>query len=272
MTMTDAGAGASGPASRAARQRLILDHVLQVGSATAAELAELTGRSLMTVHRDLDDLAARQLVRKFHGGVSALPTSVFESSSEFRLHRRAEDKLSLARVALSFVEPGMSVMLDDSTTVLALAGLLRDVAPLTVVTNYRMVLERLREVADLHLIMIGGAYSRTHDSFIGPPDQTNLEAYAVDIAFQSTSTMDTRLTYHQEQDVVSMKRVMLRTGRRRVLMMDGSKVGHTSLHRFVAVEEFTDVILTDDVDTATVDGIAERTRVHLAPSFNATRR
>ena len=251
------------PSPRGVRQRLILDHVLRAGSATAAELAELTGRSLMTVHRDLEDLAARQLIRKFHGGVSALPTSVFESSSEFRLHRRSEDKAALAQRALTFVEPGMSVMLDDSTTVLALAGLLRERAPLTVVSNYRQVLEVLADASDIHLIMIGGAYSRTHDSFISPPDQTNLEAYAVDITFQSTSTMDERTTYHQEQDIVSMKRVMLRTGRRRVLMMDGSKVGHTSLHRFVAVSEFTDVILTDDVAQATVDRIAERTAVHL---------
>lgn len=251
--------------SRAARQRMILDHVLAAGSATAAELAELTGRSLMTVHRDLEDLAARQLVRKFHGGVSALPTSVFESSSEFRLHRRTEEKAALAQVAARFVEPGMSVMLDDSTTVLALAALLAAKAPLTVVSNYRQVLELLGDAADVHLIMIGGSYSRTHDSFIGPPDQTNLTAYAVDIAFQSTSTMDERMTYHQEQDVVSMKRVMLHAGRRRVLMMDGSKVGHTSLHRFLPVSDFTDVILTSDVEPGMVDRIAERAAIHLAP-------
>ncbi|WP_439593028.1 DeoR/GlpR family DNA-binding transcription regulator [Microbacterium sp.] len=257
---------ASGPASRSARQRIILDHVLQVGSATAAELTELTGRSAMTVHRDLEDLAARNLVRKFHGGVSALPTSVFESSSDFRLLRRAEEKAALARTAASFIEPGMSLMLDDSTTVLALAHLLPASAPITVVTNYCQVLSVLRDAPDVRLIMIGGAYSRTHDSFIAPPDQTNLEAYAVDIAFQSTSTMDERMTYHQEQDIVTMKRTMLQSGRRRVLMMDGSKVGHTSLHRYVPISVFTDVILTEDVDERVRERIAEHAAVHVAPS------
>ena len=249
---------------RSVRQRVILDHVLSAGSATAAELADLTGRSVMTIHRDLEDLASRQLVRKFHGGVSALPTSVFESSSEFRLHRNAEQKAALADVAIEFVEPGMSIMLDDSTTVLALAQLLPARGPLTVVSNYRQVLGVLGDVPDIELIIIGGTYSRTHDSFIGPPDQTNLDAYAVDIAFQSTSTMDERMTYHQEQDIVSMKRVMLRTGRRRVLMMDGSKVGHTSLHRFAPVADFTDVVLTDDVAMSLVDQIASRSTVHTA--------
>lgn len=251
--------------SRQSRQRVILDRVLEAGTVSAAELASLTGRSLMTVHRDLDDLAGRGLVRKYHGGVSALPTSVFESSSDFRMQRHGEAKAALARQALGLIEPGMSVMLDDSTTVLALARQLHRVGPLTVLTNYRQVVELLIDVPDVRLIAIGGQYSRTHDSFIGPSDQTGLDTYAVDIVFQSTSTMDDAMTYHQEQDVVTMKRVMLAAGSRRVLMMDGSKVGQTSLHRYVGIREFTDVILTDDVDPRLVEKIAEHARTTVAP-------
>lgn len=251
----------SGTDSRTARQRRILDHVLAEGQASVAEIAALTGRSVMTVHRDLEDLANRQLLRRFHGGVSALPTSVFESSSEFRLQRRTAAKRALADAAAALVEPGMSIMLDDSTTVLGMTELLADRAPLTVVTNYRQVLERLADASDIRLIIIGGQYSRTHDSFIGPPDQTNVESYAVDIAFQSTSTMTGDMTFHQEQDIVSMKRVMLRCGSRRVLMMDGSKVGQTSLHRYVPVDAFTDVLLTDDADPEIAREVGERTRL-----------
>lgn len=250
-------------ADRAARQRHILDHVLNVGSASATELVAITGMSLMTVHRDLDELASRGLVRKFHGGVSALPTSVFESSSDFRMHRQIEAKNALAHKAIEFIEPGMSVMLDDSTTVLALARLLPNFGPITVLTNYRQIMELLLDSPDVRLIAIGGAYSRTHDSYIGPPDQTGLDSYAVDVVFQSTSTMDDRSTYHQEQEVVMMKRVMLHAGTRRILIMDGSKVGQTSLHRFVPVSDFTDVILTDDVDPSMVAQISESARVHI---------
>ena len=95
--------------------RLIVDHVLARGDATVAELAELTGVSLMTVHRDIAELADRGILRKYHGGVSAQPSMVFESSSDFRLHAHTDEKQALARAALSFVGPGMSVMLDDST-------------------------------------------------------------------------------------------------------------------------------------------------------------
>jgi DeoR/GlpR family transcriptional regulator of sugar metabolism len=250
--------------TRAARQRRIVDHLASVASSTAAELAELTEVSLMTIHRDIEDLAHRGILRRFHGGVSMLPSTVFESSSEFRMQTRTAAKEALAHAALALVEPGMSVMLDDSTTVLALARMLHDVGPLTVITNYRQVVEELRENDDIRLIVVGGQYSRTHDSYIGVPSDTAVGSYAVDVVFQSTSTMGAEFTYHQEQDIVLMKRAMLHAGTRRVLLMDGSKVGRTSLHHYVPVSEFTDVVLTDDVDAAIRERIAEQATLHLA--------
>ncbi|RAX44188.1 DeoR/GlpR transcriptional regulator [Arthrobacter sp. AQ5-06] len=250
---------------RLRRQQELVEHVVGAGFATAADLAALTRVSLMTVHRDIDDLAGRGILRKVHGGVSALPSTVFEASSEIRMQLQAQAKTALAHKALEFVEAGMSVMLDDSTTVLALARLLNKTGPLTVLTNYRQALEVLRENNDIRLIVIGGQYSRTHDSFIGLPTDSSVSSYAVDIVFQSTSSMGSEMTYHQEQDIVFMKRAMLKAGTRRILMMDGSKVGRTSLHHFVPVSDFTDVILTDDVPAADREAIAANCKVHIAP-------
>ncbi|MGH3626431.1 MAG: DeoR/GlpR family DNA-binding transcription regulator, partial [Sciscionella sp.] len=184
------GSRSPGRASRQQRQRHIVDHVLDKGYASAAELVSLTGVSLMTVHRDLDDLAARGVLRKYHGGVSAQPSTVFESSSDFRLHAHPEAKEALGRAAACFVNPGMSVMLDDSTTALALARHLAGVGPLTVVTNYRQAMELLREEEDIRLIGLGGEYSRTHDSFGGLACQEAVNGLNVDLVFQSTSAMN----------------------------------------------------------------------------------
>lgn len=246
------------------RRRAIIDFVLTKGQATASELTEVTGKSLMTVHRDLDELASRGLVRKFHGGVSALPTSMFESSSEFRKQRNTEAKANLAVVAVQLVEPGMSILLDDSSTVLELAKLLPQKAPLTVLTNYREAIDVLVEAEDIRVIAIGGTYSKTHNSFVGSPHLTGLDSYAVDIVFQSTSTMDRNMTYHQEEDLVLMKRAMLDAGTRKVLMMDSSKVGRTSLHQFVPIHAFTDVILTKDVSRSLFSDVPDTVRFHFA--------
>ncbi len=254
----------SQPNKKAARHQKIIAYVAERGVASAADLAEVTGMSVMTVHRDIDELASRGFVRRFHGGVSAHATSAFESSSDFRMLQNPAAKIALANTARDLVEPGMSVMLDDSTTVLALAEALVDVQPLTVISNFRRVGRLFYDVAETQMILIGGRYSRAHDSFISPASLTGLTNYTVDFTFHSTSAMDAARAYHQEQDVIEMKRAMLQCGTRKVLMVDSSKVGKTSLHRFADVSEFTDVIITDDVSPGFIAEISEATTVHIA--------
>ena len=257
--MTDRGARAT----RQQRQQMIIDHVLAHGDASVAELTEMTGVSLMTVHRDIAELADRGILRKYHGGVSAQPSTVFESSSDFRLHAHSGEKEALAREALSFISPGMSLMLDDSTTALALARLLPQVGPLTVVTNYRLITEELRSADDIRLICIGGEYSRTHDSWIGLPAQEMIGGFSVDVAVVSTSAMTGTMTYHQEQEMVAIKRGMREAGAVSVLLMDHSKVGRSALHRLESVESFDHVVLTGPVDDEVLDGVAKLTDVRV---------
>ena len=68
-----------------ARQRLISEHIIAAGPCTAQDLALAFGVSIMTVHRDLDVLERRGIVRKFRGGVTAQPSGVFESQLSYRM-------------------------------------------------------------------------------------------------------------------------------------------------------------------------------------------
>src|SRR5690606_18064090 len=250
---------------RLIRQQKIVDYVVSKGFASAAELSELTGVSLMTVHRDIDDLSTRGLLRKFHGGVSAQPSTIFESSSDFRLHTHTREKAALAREALKLLSPGMSVLLDDSTTALALASLLAGDGSRTVVRNNRQVQEELREVPDIRLILLGGEYSRTHDSYLGMPCQEMVSTFSVDIVFMSTSAMNGRMTYHQEQEIVLVKRAMLNTAVTKVLMMDASKLDRTALHQFAPVDAFDHILLSGDINQELLSELQEQTDVRLAP-------
>lgn len=262
---------ASRARSREARQQTIVRHVVAQGVATVAELTKLTGASVMTVHRDLDELARRGIVRKFHGGVSAQPSTVFESSSDFRLRTNTHVKELIADAALPFLEPGMSVMFDDSTTALFLARKLFEVGPLTVVTNYLPVIDLLKQTPDTHLIAIGGDYSPTHDSFLGISTQEAIEALTVDLVFLSTSAMTAQFTFHQEQEIVQVKRRMLAAGTRSVLLMDASKLARTGLHRLAPLSAFDHLVVDDGVDDAFVRDAGEQTDVVVAPSSSDRR-
>ncbi len=129
-------------------------------------------------------------------------------------------------------------MLDDSTTALAFAKLLPQVGPLTVVTNYRLITEELRHVEDVRLIAIGGEYSRTHDSWIGLSALEMIKSFSVDLTVVSTSAITGTMTYHQEQEIVALKRAMRESGSVSMLLMDHSKVGRSALHRLDPVQEF----------------------------------
>lgn len=237
--------GAAG--SQQSRQQVIAEYVASHGSAAVSDLVELTGVSLMTVHRDVDELARRGLLRKFRGGVSAQPSSVFESDVEYRLGARLEQKRAIARCAVELVEPGTSVMLDDSTTALQLARLLGPVAPLTVITNYRRAMDELREMPELRLIALGGEYSRTHDSFNGLFCIEAISAVNVDVAFVSTSAMSATMSFHQEQEIVQVKRAMLAAAGTKVLLMDSGKTARTALHQLAPLTAYDRLVVDDGV-------------------------
>jgi DeoR/GlpR family transcriptional regulator of sugar metabolism len=250
--------------SRSLRQQRITDYVIDRGSAQLAELVELTGVSHMTVHRDVDELARRGLLRKFRGGVSAQPSTVFESNAEYRLGVHVTAKTAIAKQALRVLEPGMSVLLDDSTTALELAKLLPELAPLTVATNYLRTIEELKVHEDVRLICIGGDYSSTHDSFLGMGCIEDIERISVDATFVSTSSMNEEMTFHQEPEIVMVKRAMLASAGMKVLLMDSSKMPRPALHRLAPVSDYDRLVVDSETPPHLVEELRSRTHVDVA--------
>ena len=113
----------------------IAETVIAEGSIRIEDLTERFGISLMTAHRDVDELVSRGLFRKTRGIVSAAPTSLIESSDVYRATRQAKEKKAIARAAMHFVEPGHAIFLDDATTVHEMTAFLPAKVPLTVITN-----------------------------------------------------------------------------------------------------------------------------------------
>lgn len=233
--------------NRDARQRLITERVVAQGSYSPQELAAEFDVSLMTIHRDLDQLERRGLVRKFHGGVTAQPSGVFESQLAYRMMSRTEEKSAIAQVALRYVEPGMSVMLDDSTSTLHMIPGFSERAPLHVVTSFLAGLRRLTEIAtdaDVTVIGLGGLYDLPHDSFVGMQCIEQIEGIRADALFMSTSAISTTHAFHQEERIVALKRAMLKAATKRYLLVDHTKLERVALHRIVPLEDF-DLIITD---------------------------
>lgn len=236
------------------RRDRIAAEVLTHDSVLARDLAGRFGVSLMTIHRDLDALEARGILRKTRGGATAQPSSLFESDVRYRAGARMAEKEALSRHAFGLVESGQSVLLSDATTMLPLVRMLPELAPLTVITNFVPMIEALRESEGVRLIALGGEHVRSHDSFMGILCEDAIAGLRADICFISVSAVSGGYAYHQEQDIVAVMRAMLRASTRNVLLVDHSKLGRTALHRVAPLTDFDLVVVDSGVDEA---GLAE---------------
>jgi DeoR/GlpR family transcriptional regulator of sugar metabolism len=235
--------------------------VLEHGTAAVKDLAEMLGVSLITVHRDLDELERQGIVRKLRGYVTAEPSSLFDSNVRYRLRAARPEKEAIARLAAEHVEPGRLVMLDESTTALMVARLLPGKAPLTVITNFVDVLNELSEVGGVGLISLGGEYLPALNAFGGEVCRASLAAVRADVLFVSTSAVSGGHALHQDEKIMSGKRAMMSSAGRRILLVDRTKFGRVALHRLAALREF-DLVITD---SGTDESYLNELREHSVP-------
>lgn len=227
------------------RRSRIVDLVAARGSVRIEDLARDLGVSVMTIHRDLDELGKAQLLRKVRGAATALPSALFESGVPVRLARQQREKVALARAALQHVEPGQAIMLDDSTTGIYLARLLSARTPATVITNFLAVMRELTDKPEIRLIGLGGAYFEWADAFMGSMTIDAIESLRADVVVMSTSAITDGVCYHQSQDTVMFKKAMLGAAALRILCVDHTKFVRRALHALAPLTSF-DLVLVDD--------------------------
>lgn len=224
------------------RRQKIIELLIEQGSASLEQLARQFEVSVMTIHRDLDELEASGLLRKKRGGATIESNTQFESDHRYRARIAAEEKLSIARFASRFIEPGMSVIIDDSSTAQSIVPSLLEKRPLTVITNNLSVIESLTEAAGITLIAVGGNYSRKFNGFFGMLAEHVLSDLRAEVALLSSSSVDGKSVYHQDQEVVGVKRQMLSSSAKSYLLIDHQKFQRTALYHLAGLEVFDGVV------------------------------
>jgi DeoR/GlpR family transcriptional regulator of sugar metabolism len=230
------------------RQRDIVELLVETGSASLEELARRFGVSRMTIHRDLDELEKEGLLRKVRGGATIEASGQFESDFRYRARQAAEEKRQIARRAAEFIEPGMSVMIDDGSTSQNLVPFLVNKRPLSVITNNLAIVEGLSGVSGIELIAVGGTYSRKFNGFFGVLALAALQNLRADTVLLSSSAIEGLTVFHQDQEVLEVKRRMIASSARRYLMVDHRKFGRTALHLMTTLDVFDGVITTRLLD------------------------
>ena len=228
------------------------------GAVRIEQLAERFGISLMTVHRDLDELESRGILRKTRGVATATSTSLVESSDVYRSNRQAVEKEALVLAAMDFIEPGQAIFLDDSTTVLRIARHLGGKAPLTVITNVLTLMNDLRASRGITLIGLGGQYYNWCSAFMGHMTTREIAQLRADIFIMSTSAVTNDVVYHQYLETVDTKRAMFESASKRILLVDHTKFGRQAVHALVSLKEFDAVIVDDGTSLKDIERMRDK--------------
>ncbi|MEK2472149.1 MULTISPECIES: DeoR/GlpR family DNA-binding transcription regulator [Streptomyces] len=225
------------------RRQTVLRHVAEEGEIRIADLAERMRVSVMTMHRDLDNLHERQLLRKGRGVATAFSNVAMESALRFREHANVEIKSAIADALAEEVSPGDTVLIDCGSTLFPLARRLATVQGIRVITN-SLRIAYLLSAAPAEVTLLGDRYYEDFESCAGPQARRQLHDIRASIAFvTATSIRDGRL-FHPVREYAETKQAYLQAADRSVLAVDHSKFGRTATYPYGDVGGY-DLLVTD---------------------------
>lgn len=237
------------------RHQAIMGWARRDGRVDVGRLASDLQVTPETVRRDLSALEERGLLRRVHGGAIPVERLNLEPALNTRAGRMAAEKERIARLALAQLPASGSILLDAGTTTAGLAEMLPIDRDLTVVTNALPIALSLASRPNLTVLTLGG---RVRGLTLAEVDAWALRGLAevyVDVAFVAANgvSIERGLTAPDPAEA-AVKRAMIAAARRRVLLVDHSKVGDDHFARFADLGEI-DVLITDSgID----EGTAER--------------
>ena len=240
------------------RQKAIVSDVMGSGRVPIDTLVRRFGVSRMTIHRDLDDLERRGLVRKERGFVTAEESLVFAGNHLYRAGQARRQKEAIAKAASALVQNKNVVILDDSTTVLAMVPFLTRLESVTVITNFRAVIEGLIGHDHVTVVALGGTYNPTLDAYYGLVTETTLSHLRADIAFLSSPSVIGTALYHPLEASIRLKTAMMTASAMRVLMADSRKFHYRALHGFADLSQFDHVFVDAGLEPGIQDDLRDR--------------
>lgn len=226
------------------REQNILNILKDTPSVDVKTLTRVLYASEATVRRDLRKLEQKGLIIRTHG--KAVRASAYADKNvgfDLREHLLSPVKKTLAKAAVElFVTDGSVVMLDASSTAMCAVEYLAEKKDVIVITSGLKTLEFLSQT-DLKFFSTGGMAINKSASFVGQTAIATVNCFNADVAIVSCHGLsedgfatDTSIP---END---LRLAMLNRAKRKVLLMDSSKINNGFWNNLCHISLFDDVI------------------------------
>lgn len=242
------------PAARrlAIQRQLILD-----GTVSVEALSRGLGASVATIRRDLNAMEEEGLIRRTHGGAVIQAPRGADQAFALREQADIQAKRAIAQAAMTMVETDQTVLMNDGSTVLALAReMVAASFPLTVATPGVNIATCLAERASITAYLLGGRVRHLTLGTSGSFAETMLSSFNADIAFVAAEGLSEKagLTFSYETDA-TLARLMSEHAARTVVLATARKLQQVDRITAIPLAQI-DILITDCTDNAVLQAFA----------------
>ncbi|MGO4957959.1 DeoR/GlpR family DNA-binding transcription regulator [Luteococcus sp. Sow4_B9] len=228
-------------------------------------LASLTGVSPITIRRDLADLEGQGLLKRVHGGAVAIDLRGRPLPYSLRSAENAEQKAAIAQVVATIIADDMSVVLDNGSTMVAVAEALVG-RPITAMCLSLRTAVALGESDAPTLVTPGGPVTPVSLRCGGAAAVAALDGFRADVAIMGACSASPvhglTVTTHEDAQI---KKSIVQASARVVLAATGDKLVRTSSFRFGTMDDLDDLVTTPDAPESALEEFrAAGVIVHLA--------
>ncbi|WP_447858445.1 L-fucose operon activator [Enterobacter ludwigii] len=227
-----------------ARQQTIIDLLIQHHSLTTDVLSAQLNVSKETIRRDLSELQAQGKVLRNHGRAKYIHRENQDSGDPFhiRLKSHFTHKADIAREALEWIEAGMVIALDASSTCWYLARQLPDI-DIQVFTNSHPICLELGKREQIQLISSGGKLKRKYGCYVNPSLISQLKLLDIDLFIFSCEGIDSHGGLWDSNRVnAGFKSLLLKRASQSLLLIDKSKFNRSGEARIGHLDEVTHIV------------------------------
>ena len=229
----------------------LLETILRVnGAASIQELADTIGGSQSTVRRDLEHLVEKGYLERTHGGAHLLQPmrATFERETTVNAELQHAEKVAIGREAAGRLSARDSVIFDSSSTVMEAvrAAAERDL-PLTVVTNSLEIADFAADIKSWRIILPGGTVRPGYRHLAGEPGESFIKTLHADLCMTGASAVTGTLLTETSLEVASLKRAMIASARKTILLVDSSKFTAPGFCTLSDISEIDEVITDEGI-------------------------
>ena len=225
------------------RQEKIYQILKRQGSASVEQLKQAVFASEATLRRDLTQMEQEGLLIRTWGGAIFIGNANSDPPLFVRSNANINEKNTIARIALGFVQNNMTLFLASGTTVTRLAKILHRHENLTIVTNGLDTVSALGNHMSAKVILTGGELYENYD-VIGPVAESAIDCFNADLFFFSCSGITAEGFTSVNMTRLNIIKKMKKNSAKTVLLVDSSKIGKKFAYRGFGFEEI-DYVVTD---------------------------